>query len=118
MSRYYNRETQPITMEEWITWFEVMEYRRVALDVLDDGTRISTVWMGLDHQYGDGPPLIFETMVFSKHQEPMVLGGRVRLYREEEGCWRYTTEQEAIDGHKKVVQDLVARNIQASSEGK
>jgi hypothetical protein len=29
------------------------------------GERLSTVWLGLDHQYGDGPPLIFETMLFA-----------------------------------------------------
>lgn len=32
--------------------------------------RISTVFLGIDHQWGDGPPLIYETMVFGgKHDE-------------------------------------------------
>ena len=26
--------------------------------------RISTVFLGLDHAFGDGPPMLFETMVF------------------------------------------------------
>lgn len=26
--------------------------------------RVSTVFLGLDHSFGEGPPLLFETMVF------------------------------------------------------
>lgn len=37
--------------------------RRVARDELGD-CRVSTVFLGLDHGDGDGPPLVFETMVF------------------------------------------------------
>jgi len=47
---------------------------------------ISTVFLGLDHQWGDGPPLLFETMVF---------GG---AYHHE--CERYSTWDEAEAGHK------------------
>ena len=46
----------------WAKWFEKAE-RHVADDTID-GVRISTVFLGLDHQYGQGPPLLFETMVF------------------------------------------------------
>lgn len=46
------------------------EQRRVALTVYgdpqdDEATCVSTVFLGLDHQWGQGPPLLFETMVFS-----------------------------------------------------
>ncbi len=34
---------------------------------------ISTLWLGINHNYGDGPPLIFETMVFGgEHDEEMM----------------------------------------------
>jgi len=49
------------------------------------GIRISTVWLGLDHSFGQGPPLIFETMVFGD--------------RMDEEYFRYATEAEAIEGH-------------------
>jgi hypothetical protein len=29
------------------------------------GEKLSTVWLGLDHSFGTGPPLIFETMLFA-----------------------------------------------------
>ena len=53
--------------------------------------RVSTVFLSLDHQHGDGPPKIFETMVF---------GGR--SYHDEY-CERYSTWKDAVDGHNDVV---------------
>lgn len=50
---------------------------------------VSTVFLGLDHNWGDGRPLIFETMVF---------GGK---YDQE--CERYSTEAEAVAGHARWV---------------
>jgi Lar family restriction alleviation protein len=37
--------------------------RTVAKDHLASGVRVSTVFIGLDHQFGEGPPLLFETMI-------------------------------------------------------
>jgi hypothetical protein len=51
-----------INLLAWAQWFEKSE-RRVAPDIVGD-VRVSTVFLGIDHQYGDGPPLLFETMVF------------------------------------------------------
>lgn len=32
--------------------------------------RVSTVFLGIDHQHGDGPPLLFETMILGgEHDE-------------------------------------------------
>lgn len=48
---------------EWARWFETAD-RIVAQDNVGD-VRISTVFLGIDHRFGDdGPPLIFETMIF------------------------------------------------------
>ena len=55
------------------------------------GYTISTVFLGFDHQFGDGPPLIFETMVF----------GDGPLDNE---CDRYPTEADAVEGHAKMVE--------------
>lgn len=90
---YYNRQGQPITLDEWIS--ENENSNRVALTWVG-AARISTVWVGLDHRLGDGPPLIFETMVF---------GGHHRLGDQGE---RYSTEAEALAGHDKWVAEVRA----------
>lgn len=50
---------------------------------------VSTVFLVHDHQYGDGPPLLFETLVFEG-----VLDGE---------CERYATWEEAERGHAEMV---------------
>ena len=47
---------------KWGTWFESAN-RQVAEDMIGD-VHISTVFLGLDHSFGRGPPLLFETMIF------------------------------------------------------
>lgn len=67
--------------------------RRVAKDEFD-GVMVSTVFLVLNHAFGDGPPLWFETMVF---------GGPEDGY-----CDRYSTWNEAEHGHVLVVDKLKA----------
>jgi hypothetical protein len=75
------REVAPLTRDD--------DYKRVALTEIGD-IRISTVWLGLDHNFNPtGPPLIFETMVF---------GGPLN-----EEQWRYPTEAAALAGHDQAV---------------
>ncbi len=78
---------------ELIAWAKAFEDgdKRVAMTTLPDGKRVSTVWMGLDHRFGHGAPLIFETMVF-----PPEGAGDL-------DCDRYSTEEEAIAGHARMV---------------
>lgn len=72
------------------------EAKRVALDrdVAPGGVSVSTVFLVLDHGWGGGPPLLFETMVFEGpwdcHQ------------------WRYCTWEQAERGHANVVRCLRA----------
>jgi hypothetical protein len=54
------------------------------------GADVSTVFLGLDHSFGHGPPLLFETMIF---------GGERDQYQE-----RYSTLQDAMDGHDRAVE--------------
>lgn len=51
---------------------------------------VSTVFLGLDHQYGDGPPLLFETMVFGEEDW-------VEQYMD-----RYATWEQAERGHEHI----------------
>jgi hypothetical protein len=50
-------------LTKWERWMVAEGYRRVACDKVND-VEISTVFLGLDHNYGSGPPVLWETMVF------------------------------------------------------
>lgn len=52
---------EPDTLK-WGKWFETAD-RIVRRDEID-GVTISTVFLGLDHAFGGGVPLLFETMIF------------------------------------------------------
>lgn len=98
MNRYFDRQGNPLTSSEWGQLFSGSEdwrrdLKRVAETTLPNGRWVSTVWMGLNHQYGDGPPLIFETMVFASKDDMGDLD-----------CERYSTEQEALAGHAAMVE--------------
>jgi hypothetical protein len=91
----FDREGKPITLEQWAQLFENAAYKRVAEATLPDGKWVSTVWLGLDHSFMDeGPPVIFETMVFSSKEDMDELDQR-----------RYSTEAEALAGHHEAVQE-------------
>jgi hypothetical protein len=90
MSDYYDRKGNPMEMLEWAKALETE--RRVDATTLPDGKWVSTVWVGLNHQFGDGPPLIFETMVFPSDHDMHDLDSD-----------RYATEEEAIFGHQRMV---------------
>lgn len=97
---YFDRAGRPITFDEWARLWQP-EYKRVALDELGE-IRISTVWLGLDHRFGDaGPPLIFETMIF---------GGTLDGEQS-----RYSTEEQARAGHAHWI-SLVRLEIDAALE--
>jgi len=78
-------------LREWGMFFENKESRRVAVDEVN-GARVSTVFLGVDHSWGYGPKLWFETMIF---------GGEHDGFQD-----RYTTWDEAEAGHKRVVEAL------------
>lgn len=48
----------------WGRWFEVNRERRTVKREKVGDSEVSTVFMGLDHSFGEGPPLWFETMIF------------------------------------------------------
>lgn len=48
---------------EWAEWFESPEHRRVA-ETRRGPVWISTVFLGLDHSFYEGPPILFETVIF------------------------------------------------------
>ena len=77
---------------EWARWMEKAK-RHVAKTTIGK-VWVSTVFLGLDHQWGQGKPILFETMVF---------GGK--LDQEQQ---RYCTWTEAVKGHKAMVKRVKA----------
>lgn len=47
---------------EWARWFETAD--RIVAKTEVGCLRVSTIFIGLDHSFDDGPPLLFETMIF------------------------------------------------------
>ena len=63
---------------------------------------ISTVDLGINHQFDDDlPPLYYETMIFNCEQEE----NQFEYYQE-----RYSTKEEAIVGHEKAI-EYVKENL-------
>lgn len=59
-----NRKVIEADLMTWARWFQdSKEKRRVAL-FEQGGIRVSTVFLGLDHNYDDGPPILWESMIF------------------------------------------------------
>ena len=71
-------------------WFETSD-RLVAKTDFGD-VQVSTVFVGLDRSFGDGPPLLFETMIF---------GGPFDRDKYQERC---STWEEAEAQHAKAVE--------------
>lgn len=87
-SMYFRRDGTPYRT---IHFQKGMELRRVAETHLWWGGWVSTVWLGLNHNWGFGPPLIFESMLFGPNGY-----GDLDINR-------YSTETEAKAGHERMV---------------
>jgi len=72
----------------WGEWFETAD-RNVAKTEIGE-TLVSTVFLGLDHSFGNGSiPILFETLVFGGGLDGMMD--------------RYATLEDAMLGHERMV---------------
>lgn len=98
---YILKDGKPVRVDsltEWCVQFERGEDVRRVDQTYVGYVWVSTVFLGLDHNYGDGPPLIFETMVF---------GGPLN-----EEMVRYSTLGDAKKGHFEMVDRVRAASPQ------
>lgn len=102
MSLFYNKKGERLESLEWAKIFEDRDYKKINYTELPNGFRVSTVWIGVDHNYGDGDPLIFETMVFPPDE------GTMKSWRDLD-CERYSTEEEALAGHEAMCAKWLAK---------
>ena len=102
MSVFYGFDGEPISQEQWCDLF--MAERHVALTTINDTVEISTVWLGIDHNFGlGGAPLIYETMVF---------GGKLDGTQD-----RYANQHAALAGHDQLVATVIdAESVDSLSE--
>ena len=78
---------------KWAEWVETAD--RVVAQETVGKVVVSTVFLGLDYSFGNGPPLFFETMV---------LGGPI-----DQETKLYTTWDEAVTGHQAMVELVKAK---------
>ncbi len=88
------------TLLEWGKWFETDDRIIEQTDI--DDVRVSTVFLGIDHNFNlTGPPILFETMIF---------GGEHDQYQDR--CATYT---EAKKMHTKAL--WLVRGAEAENDG-
>lgn len=106
--KYILQDKTPVRCEdlmEWARWLETADLT-VKIDALE-GVRVSTVFLGMDHRYiGDGPPILFETMIFGAAAPELGLDD----YQE-----RYSDWEQAELGHMVAV-TLARRKLGISQE--
>ena len=97
-----NDERNPILEPDvikWGRWFENISNRILVKTQIGD-VQVSTVFLGIDHNFSeDGPPLLYETMIF---YPPGAALGDVQD--------RYATRAEAIAGHRVRVTEVKSRS--------
>lgn len=62
---------------------------------------VSTVFLGIDHNWSGGPPVLFETMVFQSWDRNDVFSER------------YCTVEQAQEGHRRAVRETEQRQVGA-----
>lgn len=76
-------------LETWARWFEAAGTARQVARTEIDEAYVSTVFLGIDHNFMGGAPILFETMIF---------GGPW-----DQGQWRYMSRAQAIAAHDQIV---------------
>ncbi len=93
---------QPTDLMSWASWMEEADRTVEKTKFISTAgeVEVSTVFVGVDLNWGEGPPVLFETLIF---EGP--LDGKM---------WCYSTWDEAVAGHKAVVAELKAQYVPAA----
>ncbi len=83
-------------VRKWRRWFASAE-RLVDRTAVKPGVDVSTVFVGVDYDFGIGKPALFETMIF---------GGERDAERH-----RYSSWDEAQQGHHRIVDSFAERIV-------
>lgn len=110
MLEHYILEHHDVVLEpdlmKWSRWRETAD---VTVASTDNGVIwISTVFLGVDHNFMGGPPHLFETMTFLTdgfEEEAQ----KVKFDFQGLEVWRWSTWDEADEGHWKIVRRMFNR---------
>ena len=97
--RYILKDGFAVQCQDLMEWGAWMEAHRNKFQKISKvaGLRLSTVFLGLDHSFGHGEPLLWETMLFNDD-----------MNGESESQWRFTFQGEAYEFHETKVKQLKA----------
>ena len=115
-----NGKPKAVSLLEWAKWIEDLENKRIDYSEVGPWF-VSTVFLGIDHGFGGGPPVLFETMVFErklteKKGFPEIGIGPYSCHQDlDEYTERYCHLEDAREGHKKIVEQLEA-NLRSGTE--
>ena len=107
----------PATVMEWAEWKQNARKKGAAEGTDADPSRVgstntatmwvSTVFLGINCNWSDkGPPICFETMVFSREKFPREFEGKIRWSRDDFEQLRYSSWDDAEAGHKAMVRRI------------
>jgi hypothetical protein len=99
---YYDRQGQPMTMQQWAEKCQDENYTHIARDVIGPDEpldpapliTVSTLWCGVNHDLRHDEPLIYETVIIGGGYDATGM--------------RYATEKQAREGHRRAVDELRA----------
>lgn len=111
------RNPQAVDARAWAEWYEAAARKGLAEGVPFDPRRVastetatvwvSTVFLGTNHNWsGKGPPILFETMVFTKDEFPREYKGKIKWHRDDLDTFRYSSWDDAETGHKAIVRRI------------
>lgn len=92
-----NNQPYPVTTEEMIensSFREKLVVKQETVILSDLNYRVSTVFLSLDHNWGDGLPVLWETMIFTNDLN-------LNQYQE-----RYTSYADALARHNQICDSL------------
>ena len=107
LGKYIIKDGLVVLEPDLMTWAEFMQFDQVKYRKVDRiaGLMLSTIFLGLDHRYGKGEPVLWETMLFNE-DERSVIPGFKSSYSPDLGQWRFSYMEEAYEFHDSKVAEL------------
>lgn len=94
MNKYILKDGKAVQENNLMKWARWIETANVVVErtEVSSGVTVSTVFLGLDHSFGSGDPILFETMIFGGERDGFLQ--------------RYSTRDEALKGHGAIVKEF------------
>lgn len=91
-----NNDPKVVPLKEWGEWMQTADrsLARTIIDNSDPETFVSTVFLGVDHGYGEFSPILWETMAFTGY-DPL-----------DEFTQRYMNAERALAGHSEICRQV------------